>query len=123
MDTVDGVVDLSRESVLEQRVKPDPLTGSTGSKGTTDMSGGAMAHGGKSPAGAATGSTVAMLITAASSNAAATALTTKEQVKVRKPRLLVCAPSNVAVDNIISKIIEEGFKGGDGNKVIFQILF
>ena len=117
MDTVDGVVDLSQESVLEPKVKPDSLADSTGSKGTTDMSGGAMAHSGKKAASATAGSTVATLLAAAASSAAATALTAKEQVKVRKPRLLVCAPSNVAVDNIISKIIEEGFKGGDGNKV------
>jgi len=33
---------------------------------------------------------------------------------VRKPRLLVAAPSNIAVDNIISKVIAEGFVDGQG---------
>jgi len=33
-----------------------------------------------------------------------------------KPRLLVCAPSNAAVDNIILKIMEEGFIDGQGNR-------
>jgi senataxin len=31
-----------------------------------------------------------------------------------KPRLLVCAPSNAAVDNVILKIMESGFKDGSG---------
>lgn len=33
-----------------------------------------------------------------------------------KPRLLVCAPSNAAVDNIILKIIEDGFVDGSGKR-------
>jgi len=33
-----------------------------------------------------------------------------------KPRLLVCAPSNAAVDNIILKIMEDGFVDGQGNR-------
>ena len=33
-----------------------------------------------------------------------------------KPRLLVCAPSNAAVDNIILKIMEDGFIDGNGNR-------
>lgn len=33
-----------------------------------------------------------------------------------KPRLLVCAPSNAAVDNIILKIMEDGFVDGKGQK-------
>ena len=33
-----------------------------------------------------------------------------------KPRILVCAPSNAAVDNIILKIMEDGFVDGSGNR-------
>lgn len=33
-----------------------------------------------------------------------------------KPRLLVCAPSNAAVDNIILKIMEDGFVDGQGRR-------
>lgn len=33
-----------------------------------------------------------------------------------KPRLLVCAPSNAAVDNVILKIMEDGFIDGSGNR-------
>jgi senataxin len=33
-----------------------------------------------------------------------------------KPRLLVCAPSNAAVDNIILKIMEDGFVDGSGKR-------
>jgi senataxin len=33
-----------------------------------------------------------------------------------KPRLLVCAPSNAAIDNIIFKIMEDGFIDGSGNR-------
>jgi senataxin len=33
-----------------------------------------------------------------------------------KPRLLVCAPSNAAVDNIILKIMQDGFIDGQGNR-------
>ena len=33
-----------------------------------------------------------------------------------KPRLLVCAPSNAAVDNIIMKIMEDGFVDGSGQR-------
>mmetsp|Transcript_15732 Transcript_15732/g.23157 ORF Transcript_15732/g.23157 Transcript_15732/m.23157 type:complete len:1124 (-) Transcript_15732:204-3575(-) len=33
-----------------------------------------------------------------------------------KPRMLVCAPSNAAVDNIIMKIMEDGFVDGSGNR-------
>jgi senataxin len=33
-----------------------------------------------------------------------------------KPRLLVCAPSNAAVDNIILKIMEDGFVDGRGQR-------
>lgn len=33
-----------------------------------------------------------------------------------KPRMLVCAPSNAAVDNIILKIMEDGFVDGSGNR-------
>jgi senataxin len=33
-----------------------------------------------------------------------------------KPRLLVCAPSNAAVDNIILKIMEDGFVDGSGQR-------
>ena len=33
-----------------------------------------------------------------------------------KPRLLVCAPSNAAVDNIILKIMEDGFIDGSGQR-------
>lgn len=32
----------------------------------------------------------------------------------KRPRLLVCAPSNAAVDNIILKIMEDGFVDGNG---------
>lgn len=33
-----------------------------------------------------------------------------------KPRLLVCAPSNAAIDNIILKIMEDGFVDGQGRR-------
>ena len=33
-----------------------------------------------------------------------------------KPRLLVCAPSNAAVDNVILKIMEDGFIDGNGSR-------
>ena len=33
-----------------------------------------------------------------------------------KPRLLVCAPSNAAVDNVILKIMEDGFVDGQGQR-------
>lgn len=34
----------------------------------------------------------------------------------KRPRILVCAPSNAAVDNIILKIFEDGFVDGNGNR-------
>jgi senataxin len=33
-----------------------------------------------------------------------------------KPRILVCAPSNAAVDNVILKIMEDGFIDGRGHR-------
>ena len=39
-----------------------------------------------------------------------------EMARKAKPRLLVCAPSNAAVDNIILKIMEDGFVDGQGNR-------
>lgn len=33
-----------------------------------------------------------------------------------KPRLLVCAPSNNAVDHILTKIMEDGFIDGNGTR-------
>ncbi len=33
-----------------------------------------------------------------------------------KPRILVCAPSNAAVDNVILKIVEDRFLDGNGSK-------
>jgi senataxin len=33
-----------------------------------------------------------------------------------KPRLLICAPSNAAIDNIIMKIMEDGFIDGQGRR-------
>lgn len=33
-----------------------------------------------------------------------------------KPRILIAAPSNAAVDNVILKIMEEGFVDGNGNR-------
>lgn len=33
-----------------------------------------------------------------------------------KPHILVTAPSNIAVDNIVSKIMEEGFCDGNGRR-------
>jgi senataxin len=36
--------------------------------------------------------------------------------RAHKPRLLVCAPSNAAVDNIILKIMEDGFIDGSGQR-------
>jgi hypothetical protein len=35
---------------------------------------------------------------------------------VRKPRLLVAAPSNIAVDNILAKVLAEGFVDGQGRR-------
>ena len=37
---------------------------------------------------------------------------------VSKPRIIVCAPSNVAIDNIILRIISDQFTGGDGTKYL-----
>jgi DNA replication protein len=34
----------------------------------------------------------------------------------KKPRLLVCAPSNNAIDNVIQKIMENGFMDGSGRR-------
>lgn len=39
-----------------------------------------------------------------------------ELARRAKPRLLVCAPSNAAVDNIILKIMEDGFVDGQGQR-------
>jgi senataxin len=39
-----------------------------------------------------------------------------ENARKAKPRLLVCAPSNAAVDNIILKIMEDGFVDGSGKR-------
>ena len=39
-----------------------------------------------------------------------------EDARKAKPRLLVCAPSNAAVDNIILKIMEDGFVDGSGQR-------
>ena len=33
-----------------------------------------------------------------------------------KPRILVAAPSNAAVDNVIIKLMEEGFRDGNGHR-------
>ena len=42
--------------------------------------------------------------------------TALEIARRAKPRLLVCAPSNAAVDNVILKIMEEGFIDGSGQR-------
>jgi senataxin len=42
--------------------------------------------------------------------------TALEIARKAKPRLLVCAPSNAAVDNIILKIMEDGFVDGSGKR-------
>lgn len=39
-----------------------------------------------------------------------------EIARKSKPRLLICAPSNAAVDNVILKIMEDGFIDGQGNR-------
>ena len=39
-----------------------------------------------------------------------------ENAAKAKPRLLVCAPSNAAVDNVIMKIMEDGFVDGHGRR-------
>lgn len=39
-----------------------------------------------------------------------------EMARKAKPRLLVCAPSNAAVDNVILKIMEDGFIDGQGQR-------
>ncbi|KAF0689563.1 hypothetical protein As57867_018918, partial [Aphanomyces stellatus] len=39
-----------------------------------------------------------------------------------KPHILVAAPSNIAVDNIIAKIIEEGFCDGEGRQYFPNII-
>lgn len=41
---------------------------------------------------------------------------TWRRIKEAKPRILVTAPSNVAVDNIISRIFTDGFKDDTGNR-------
>ena len=33
---------------------------------------------------------------------------------VRKPRVLVCAPSNAAIDNLLERVVKKGFIRGDG---------
>ena len=40
-----------------------------------------------------------------------------------KPRILVCAPSNTAVDNIILKIMEEGFLDGTGRRKFRRVYY
>lgn len=40
------------------------------------------------------------------------------RLKEDKPHLLVTAPSNVAVDNIILRIIEDGFIDGNGQRCV-----
>lgn len=42
--------------------------------------------------------------------------TALEIARRAKPRLLVCAPSNAAVDNVILKIMEDGFIDGSGQR-------
>ena len=42
--------------------------------------------------------------------------TTLAMARRAKPRLLVCAPSNAAIDNIILKIMEDGFIDGRGQR-------
>jgi len=37
-----------------------------------------------------------------------------QEISKHKPRILICAPSNAAVDNIIFKIMEDGFVDGKG---------
>jgi senataxin len=37
------------------------------------------------------------------------------RIRAQKPHILVCAPSNIAVDNIVQRIIEEGFMDGNGS--------
>jgi len=39
---------------------------------------------------------------------------TFRELSKHKPRILICAPSNAAVDNIILKIMEDGFIDGNG---------
>ncbi len=39
-----------------------------------------------------------------------------EEASKQKPRLLVCAPSNNAIDNVIQKIMEGGFIDGSGKR-------
>jgi senataxin len=39
-----------------------------------------------------------------------------------KPHILVTAPSNAAVDNIVGKVIEEGFCDGEGRRYFPQIV-
>ena len=42
--------------------------------------------------------------------------TALEVAQKSKPRLLVCAPSNAAVDNVILKIMADGFVDGNGSR-------
>ncbi|CAH0480271.1 unnamed protein product [Peronospora belbahrii] len=44
------------------------------------------------------------------------------QVEKEKPHILVTAPSNAAVDNIVSKVIEEGFCDGEGRRYFPKIV-
>eukprot|EP00644_Phytophthora_capsici_P004094 jgi/Phyca11/557343/estExt2_Genewise1Plus.C_PHYCAscaffold_1070047 len=44
------------------------------------------------------------------------------QVGNEKPHILVTAPSNAAVDNIVSKVIEEGFCDGEGRRYFPKIV-
>ncbi|EQC25552.1 hypothetical protein SDRG_16570 [Saprolegnia diclina VS20] len=45
-----------------------------------------------------------------------------KRIGSEKPHILVAAPSNIAVDNIVGKIIEEGFCDGEGRRYFPQIV-
>ena len=42
--------------------------------------------------------------------------------KISKPRIIVCAPSNVAIDNIILRILDEKFLDGDCRQYVPRIV-
>lgn len=47
-----------------------------------------------------------------------------QEIGAQKPHILVCAPSNIAVDNILERILEDGFLDGHGGiyrPVIFRV--
>lgn len=71
------------------------------------------ASAGEAPVSGGASSSVARLVAGETSDEPESWLS---RLREARPRVLVCAPSNVAVDNVVAKIVEGGFVGGDGSK-------